>query len=120
MRFTFPQTLRLRTEEQIKHVLKRGRRITSAEFALLFCINEVLHPRLCVIVSKKNLRQAPRRNAFKRVMREFFRTHQHELGAIDVIILANKKSELLTKKELCQCIERQWQKLIACLNQRSS
>ena len=115
MRFSFSSKLRVRTEDQIKHVLKQGRRITSAELALIFCANEFAYSRLCVIVSKKNIRHANRRNTFKRVMREYFRTHQHDFGGIDIVILANKKAELLTKKELHQCIERQWQKLVSLL-----
>lgn len=115
MQFTFPHQSRLCTEEQIKHVLQRGRRITSAELALIFCTNECLYSRLCVIVSKKNIRHANRRNTFKRVMREYFRIHQHDFGGIDIVILANKKAEILTKKELHQCIERQWQKLVLLL-----
>lgn len=111
MQFIFPHQLRLHTEDQIKHVLKQGRRITSAELALIFCANECLYARLCVIVSKKNVRRANRRNTFKRVMREYFRTHQHDFGGIDIVILANKKAEILTKKELHQCIERQWHKM---------
>lgn len=115
MQFTFPHQSRLCTEEQIKNVLKRGRRITSAELALIFCANECLDSRLCVIVSKKNIRHANRRNTFKRVMREYFRTHQHDFSGVDIVILANKKAEILTKKELHQCIERQWQKLVSLL-----
>lgn len=118
MQFTFPHQSRLCTEEQIKRVLKQGRRIPSAELALVFCANELAHARLCVIVSKKNLRRANRRNTFKRVMREYFRIHQHDVSGIDLIILANKKAELLTKKELRQCIEQQWQKLVLLLKKR--
>ena len=111
MQFIFPHQVRLRTEDQIKHVLKRGRRITSAELALIFCANEFAYSRLCVIVSKKNIRHANRRNTFKRVMREYFRIHQHDFSGVDIVILANKKAEVLTKKELHQCIERQWHRM---------
>jgi len=115
MQFSFASKFRIKTEDQIKHILKRGRRITAAEFALIFCVNELTHPRLCVIVGKKNVRRANRRNTFKRVMREYFRIHQADLNGIDIIILANRKANELTKKELHQCIEKQWQKLIGSL-----
>jgi len=116
MQFTFPYKLRICTEEQIKHILRRGRRIPSAEFTVIFCPNELTHARLGVIVSKKNIRRANRRHTFKRVIREFFRLQQHNLPATDVLILANKKAETLTKRELRQCIEQQWQKILKLLN----
>jgi len=111
MRLSFPPALRIRTEEQIKRVLKKGQRISNGEFTLIFCTNELVHARLGVIASKKNIRHAHQRNLFKRIMREYFRLHQHEVKGVDIIVLANKKAEVLARRELQQCIAQQWQKL---------
>ena len=113
----FPKRARLCDDDQIARVFKRGKRIRGAEFTLLFGDNDRLFPRLCIIVAKKNLRHAHERNTFKRVIREFFRTHQKELGSLDVVVLANKQTELFTKKTLHCAMEQQWKKLISSLNE---
>lgn len=47
--------------------------------------NALAHARLGLIVSRKLVPQATRRNRYKRLMRETFRLQQHELGSLDLI-----------------------------------
>ncbi|PIT20080.1 ribonuclease P protein component [Snodgrassella communis] len=48
--------------------------------------NALGFPRLGLIVAKKVARRANRRNYMKRVLREWFRLHRHELPPVDIII----------------------------------
>lgn len=45
-------------------------------------------PRIGLAVSKRVSKRAVERNRIKRIVRESFRHHLHELGAIDYIVVA--------------------------------
>lgn len=48
--------------------------------------NSLGFPRLGLIVAKKVAKRANRRNYMKRLIREWFRLHKHELPPVDIII----------------------------------
>jgi ribonuclease P protein component len=47
--------------------------------------NALGHARLGLIVSRRVVPLATRRNRYKRLMREVFRLQQHELGGLDLV-----------------------------------
>ena len=112
MKYNFPHEVRLTTEAQFKQVFSRAKqKITTKVFAVYFCYNNVIHPRLGVIIPKKNVNKASKRNYFKRIVREYFRLNQNKLKKIDVVIFFNKKIDGLAKEELNQQLEIQFNKL---------
>ena len=48
--------------------------------------NDMHFPRLGLIVGKRAVPKAAQRNRIKRVIRDYFRRHQHELGGYDVVV----------------------------------
>ena len=48
--------------------------------------NTLGHARLGLVVSKKVAKRANRRNFMKRVIRDWFRLHQHELPPCDFVV----------------------------------
>lgn len=46
--------------------------------------------RLGLIVAKKNIKTAAKRNHFKRLARESFRLNQHRLQGLDIIVMSRK------------------------------
>lgn len=114
MRYKFPRQKRLLTEKQIKKVFEKTRqKITTKFFNVYFCDNDQVYSRLGIIVPKKNVNKATKRNRFKRVIREFFRLHQYRLkGEIDLLVLVKQGSENLSKKEMDLCLKKQLQELI--------
>ena len=52
--------------------------------------NQVGQARLGVVVGRKVLRRAAARNYAKRVVRELFRRHQHELDALDLVVRVHR------------------------------
>ncbi len=54
--------------------------------------------------------KAVRRNHIKRLMREMYRKHRHEVGHYRVVVLANKEADSAGLPEL----EREFQQFIRC------
>ncbi|MCO6428247.1 ribonuclease P protein component [Nitrosomonas communis] len=64
----------------------RFRRMVSGEFFQLYVKPSNLdYSRLGLIVAKKMVRQAIKRNRLKRLLREVFRIHQQELDNMDCV-----------------------------------
>ncbi|CAA0081445.1 Ribonuclease P protein component [BD1-7 clade bacterium] len=68
-------------------------------------------------MAKKNVRYAVQRNRIKRIIRESFRLHQHELPPIDVIVLARRGLDDFTNAQLHAEFEQAWQRVTKKFNQ---
>ncbi|MFO0803724.1 MAG: ribonuclease P protein component [Gemmataceae bacterium] len=78
LRYTFPQSRRLKTTAQFDRVYGRKRSVSDAVLIVYACENDLGHPRLGCSVSKK-IGNAVVRNRYKRLFREAFRLLQHDL-----------------------------------------
>lgn len=112
MKYNFTRKLRLTTDAQFKQVFRKAKKISTKLCAIFYCYNKFSYPRLGIIVPKKSIRKANQRNVFKRAVREGFRLKQNNIGAIDIIFLAYKEAENISKEKLCQHLEKQWEELI--------
>ncbi len=89
-RYTFPSKLRLRKSEEFKMVIEKGKKRVFSNFIVFLLPNGLSHPRLGVTVSKR-IGKAHTRNRIKRLIREYFRLHQHEYkSSMDIVIIARK------------------------------
>lgn len=86
----FPDSRRLRKTDEISSVFSFKRRFHGAHLQLLAKPNELGFPRLAVVVGRKTARRAVTRNYMKRVVRDLFRLHQDELGAVDIVVRVHK------------------------------
>lgn len=109
----FSQESRLLVKGQFDKVFSNSRRIVYDIYALLYCPNNLNYPRLGLIVAKKNISDATRRNRFKRIVRESFRKRAFELAANDIVIIAYKKADITTNEEIRKCLTKCWDKLVA-------
>lgn len=101
-------------------VVKKGERVFSKYYVLYYCKNELSYPRLGLILSKRNLRLAVQRGLMKRLAREVFRKKQHELQAVDIVLIAQKSANGVNKKELNKCLEKLLVRLVKFSNGTSS
>lgn len=108
----FPVGLRLTTKKQFEQTFLRSKKMPTKLCAFFYCQNNLNHPRLGLVVPKKSIRHAHDRNTFKRVVRDGFRLNQHQLGSIDIIVLSYREAAHISKKDLCQHLTKQWQRLI--------
>lgn len=111
MRHNFPYNLRLHNSAQFKHVFTQAQKVTAGRFRIFYCANNLTIPRLGVVVTKKNIAAAVKRNVFKRIARESFRYNSQQLQGFDYVVFAYKEAMHISKKELRQCLNQQWEKL---------
>jgi ribonuclease P protein component len=112
----FPVQLRLRTAADYKKVFNNAKRSTDRYFTVLAVCNNLHHPRLGLAIAKKNIKKAVSRNVLKRVSRESFRLHQHDLGNIDFVVLARRDAANADLAILRKSLEKHWAKLSRQLN----
>lgn len=91
------------------------KRISRRYYLVLFRRNQGVGPRLGMVVARKNIRLATRRNRIKRVARETFRQHQHLLGAIDILFLPRRGIDELAPDRQTRLLCEAWRELAAAL-----
>ncbi|MFI3245113.1 MAG: ribonuclease P protein component [Ferrimonas sp.] len=111
VRYTFGRELRLLTPGDFKSVFANPTRAASPHLTLLAIANDVDHPRLGLTVAKKHVKKACQRNRIKRLTRDSFRRHQHDLPNVDIVVIAKKGIDGLDNAEIHQLIEKLWRKL---------
>lgn len=109
--YTFSRELRLLTPAQFKSVFSNPIKASSAEITLLAIPNTEQHPRLGLTVAKRFVKRANQRNRIKRVIRESFRLHQHDIPAIDIVVLVRNGVMEMENADINKLIEKLWRKL---------
>ncbi|RLV60827.1 ribonuclease P protein component [Parashewanella curva] len=108
---TFPRELRLLTPAQFSTVFSNPIKASSAEITLLAVSNDQNHPRMGLTVPKKQVKLAVARNRVKRIIRDSFRCHQHDLPAIDIVVLVRHGVTKMDNAALHKLVEKLWRKL---------
>jgi ribonuclease P protein component len=110
----FPSALRLHLPAEFRKVFAQAEVVRDSTFKILRCDNALPHCRLGLAVSRKVCRSAVGRNRIKRVVRESFRQHQHELaarGCWDIVVLPTPQAATICNAELSTRLAALWQKM---------
>ncbi|CAM3503490.1 ribonuclease P protein component [Shewanella pealeana] len=99
------------TPAQFKSVFTKPIKASSAEITLLAIPNSEQHPRLGLTVAKRYVKKANQRNRIKRIIRDNFRLHQHDLPAVDIVVLVRNGVLDMENAELKNLVEKLWRKL---------
>lgn len=99
LNFHFPSDLRIRKGSDFKKVFEKGKKFSSGHYTIIFAPNSLGFPRLGLVVGKKRIGSAVKRNRTKRVVREVFRKNKSVFNSLDVLILPKKGSEGLDYKK---------------------
>lgn len=111
--FCFKRSQRLLNASQYSNVFDNAPiRASNQHVLILSRPNDCGYARLGIIVAKKNIRLAVERNRFKRTSREAFRSKQHQLPAIDAIVLARRGADSLSSSELSRTFNGLWKRII--------
>lgn len=73
--------------------------------------NGLGHPRVGLVFSKRNIRLAVDRNRVKRLVRESIRLTQHDLPAVDIVVLARRGAGDLDNGTLHRQLQGMWRRL---------
>lgn len=109
--YAFDRELRLLTPEHYKTVFQQAHRAGSPHFTIIARNNNLDHPRLGLAVPKKQIKTAVGRNRFKRLTRESFRLHQHQLPNKDFVVIAKKSVQDLSNEEIFKLFDKLWHRL---------
>ena len=108
---TFPHTAKLSKPGHYRRVFDTPKyKVSSGAFLLLATLSAMPSSRLGVVVAKKNIRRAVRRNRIKRLVREQFRHHPFDT-AIDLVVLARSGADQLDNPSVWQELDRLWRRL---------
>ena len=110
-RLTLPAQRRLRRKPDFEAVYARGRRMGNGFFGVTARLNDEGRPRLGLAVASKMAGGSVERNRIRRVVRESFRLHQHELPAVDIVVSARARARGAINRELRAQIEELWRKV---------
>jgi len=108
----FTRESRLLTPSQFQNVFNKPLRFGSSHITILVTPNLTKQNRLGLAIAKKRVKLAVQRNRIKRQIRESFRMHQHQLPAIDMVIMVKSGTDTLNNQQLRQQLEKIWRKII--------
>lgn len=88
--FQFPKRMHLRKRAEFDRVFESGTRVRSRYLVAWVAANSEGRPRVGIAAPRK-LGCIARRNRMRRVIREAFRLHQHELQAgVDIVFVPTR------------------------------
>ncbi len=109
----FGKQQRLLTPRAFKAVFDQAVfKISHRSLLLLAIPNSSSTARLGLVVAKKNAKLAVQRNRLKRLLRENFRLHQHQLAGLDIVALVKPGLWQQDNAAISALIEEQWQRLL--------
>ena len=112
MTFKFERTARLLCASDFQAVFDQADlKVSTSELLFLARNNQLGHARLGLVIAKKNIRLAVQRNRVKRIVRDTFRLHQHQLKGIDVIVLARGGLDQSSNSQIHSACNTLWHQL---------
>jgi len=110
----YPRALRLLKPADFQRVFKHSRFKSGDRYITVMAVpNGLGHPRLGMAVSIRNAGTAVARNRVKRLIRESFRLHQHDLDSLDLVVVARSGIATRNNRQLSESLQYHWQKITA-------
>lgn len=104
---------RLNQAADFKSLFSSGKKHTSRYFAFFTKSNNLQHSRLGLVVAKKTVRKAVKRNQIKRIIRESFRFKQEALVDLDIVVVVYHHANQFNKVQLRETLDKEWLRLIS-------
>jgi ribonuclease P protein component len=110
-RLTLPAQRRLRRKSDFDAAYAGGRRFGNGFFGVTAFSNDKGWPRLGLAVSVRTAGGGVQRNRIRRIIRESFRLHQHQLPGVDLIVSARNRVKDAPRSELHASLVELWKKV---------
>ena len=110
-RLTFPAARRLRRKWEFDQLYAGGKRLGNSHFGMTLQPNSLGQPRLGLAVAAKPFGGSVPRNRLRRLIRESFRLHQHELPGVDLVVSARPRARQASPAELRASLAGLWDKV---------
>ncbi|MGB1200055.1 MAG: ribonuclease P protein component [Cognaticolwellia aestuarii] len=110
--YEFSRELRLLTPDHFQQVFSNPSRFGSSHFTVLVTTNKNQSNRLGLAIAKKRVKLAVQRNRIKRLTRESFRLHQHQLPHVDLVVLVKSGIDKLDNATINKQLVKIWRKII--------
>lgn len=108
---SFPQSARLSRPEQYRRVFDTPiLKVSSEGFLLLAQYSDSGTSRIGIIIAKKHVKRATRRNRIKRLVREHFRLNTLTPD-LDLVVLARSAAKDMDNAQIMSDLERLWSTL---------
>ncbi len=123
-RFAFPRRLRLIRKRDFDAVYRAGAREAAGPLVVWGIPNDLGHPRLGLAVPRR-VGTAVARNRIRRLIRESFRLHRHELFPADGaaagydLVVGVRRRETMTAEECAAALRRSVQALQRAWSKRT-
>ena len=112
IQYRYTKNHRLKEGGELKQVMNNpSTKLVTESLVVFSCEKSEETPRFGIIISKRNIKTAVARNRVKRLARESFRLHQHQLVRKDIVIIARKMAETLSNAQLAKHLDKQWERL---------
>jgi ribonuclease P protein component len=108
----FQPAQRLRQKSDFDRVYRDARRSADAFFAIYTRRTGGTTPRLGLAIAGRIVGNAVRRNLIKRLVRESFRLHQHELPPVDIVVNARNAAREADNAAIRRSLEHHWRTVI--------
>ncbi|MFL6603288.1 MAG: ribonuclease P protein component [Steroidobacteraceae bacterium] len=110
-RHTLPAQRRLRRKSDFDAAYAGGRRFGDGFFGVTAHWNDKGWPRIGLAVAVRAAGGGVERNRLRRIVRESFRQHQHELPAVDLVVSARSRAKDATGPQLHASLVALWKKV---------
>jgi ribonuclease P protein component len=110
-KFSFSRKLRLTTKADFQAVFDDAKKVNQKYLLALFKKNTKTHPRVGIMISKKNVHDASDRNRIRRIIRESFRHQQEKLKGFDIIVMGRSQCGTIENPKLKEMIQLIWEKI---------
>ncbi len=101
----------MRSKAEFQAAYEHGRRFGNGFFGVTAIPNDKGGPRLGLAVAVKTAGGGVQRNRIRRMIRESFRLHQHELPSVDLIVSIRDRTRTAPREELRTGLAALWQKV---------
>lgn len=113
--FRLKKKSKLIKTDEFSSVFSFRKRVFADYLVVHYQPNGLTHARLGLVVGKKTAKLSVDRNYMRRVLREFFRTQQHAINAVDLVVRVQKK---FIKQDFLT-IKQEFSELVLKINKRT-